>query len=130
MAARWAVAAGECEGTGRSGALVSEGLVCLFRPHCAASLQAAPGCAGSLAGRGRRGESGSAGVLEEACPAAAPGAGGRAAPLRRPRGLEARVADLGLLAGSHPALELWGTGRSVLMSLPVLGECDTMVFLS
>lgn len=98
---------------GWGGTLVSEGLAYLFLPHCAASLQAAPGCVGSLAGCGRRGEFGSAGVLEEACPSAAPRTGGRAASLRRLLGLDARVACLSLLASSHPVLELWRTGCSV-----------------
>lgn len=101
---------------GRSGALVSERLGCLSLAHCAASFQVALGCAVSSAGRGRRGESGSAGILEQARSSGAPGSGAPAASLRGSWGLGGPGSPgSGLLLTSHPVPALWGTGRSVLL---------------
>lgn len=93
MAARWAVGAGKFEGTERSGGF--EVLACLVLAYSAASLQVVPGCAASLAGRGRRGESGFAWAWRRG----APGSGTRAASLGEAPGLQTlRVACLGPLA--------------------------------
>lgn len=87
---------------GRSGALVSERLGCLSLAHCAASFQVALGCAVFSAGRGRRGESGSAGILGQARSSGAPGSGAPAASVRGSPGLGAGVAWLGPLADFSP----------------------------
>ncbi|KAK2540723.1 hypothetical protein Q9966_004432, partial [Columba livia] len=60
---------------GRSGALVWGVSPVFFLAHCDAALQVAPGCPVFLAGRGRRGESGSAAVSDKGPSTGVPGRG-------------------------------------------------------